>query len=201
MATVRESAASLAVVPVSRGRALTRALIWAVPAAILGTATVLIYSGLNFVPSGVSNRLVDYSIAVIALPLPATALWTALTAVRWLLLTVWPAQVGIFASPAELVFRLGPFGTTSFDAARLDVRYPFELSGDEEAAVFEAFLPEEQQRETLLPRILHPNSKQPLNQVILRFSSGDEREASRLLRPVIDTWRRPISTATVRERA
>ncbi len=184
-----EHSSPIAALPVSRTRALTRALVWVAPAAVLTVATLSIYRWLNFVPSGVSNRIVEYSIAAIALPLPAAALWTALNALRWLLFALWPAKLGVFASKTDLTLRLGPFGVRSFDAARLDIRYLFELAGDEDDAGFEGFLPEEQQRETLLPRMVHPNSKQPLHRVILRFSSASELDAARILRPALDHWR------------
>lgn len=180
----------LAIVPVSRSRATTRAVVWLVPAAILGVGAISIYRGVHFVPSGISNRFVDYAIALIALPVPAGALWTAWNALRWLLLALWPARVGVFASDAELTMRLGPFGTAVFEVERLEVRYAYECSGEEDdEAGFEAFIPEDEQHATLLPRITHPKAKAALNRVILRFAQGDEAETARRLRPAIERWR------------
>jgi len=155
----------------------------------LGVTSFLIYTSLHFVPSGVSNRLVDYSVALISLPIPLTALWSAFKGARWLLLSVWPAPVGVFADERTLTLRLGPFGTRSYDASRMDIRYPFELSQDDEGGGFEAFLPEEEQQMRLLPRILHPGAREPLNRVILRFVQPSEEEAVRSLRPLLDHWR------------
>ncbi|MFH1111127.1 MAG: hypothetical protein V1790_18315 [Planctomycetota bacterium] len=64
-----------AVLPIARLRAAGRALVWSVPAGLLGVTSLLIYTSLHFVPSGVSNRLVDYSVALISLPIPLTAVW------------------------------------------------------------------------------------------------------------------------------
>lgn len=174
---------------VCRSRALVRGLTWLVPAAILGAATVFVFGGLEFAPSGVSNRLVEYSLAVVALPLPVAGAYAAFLALRWFALGLWPRRLGIFAAPEHLQFRLGPFGTRTFDARRLTIRYPFELADDEDDAAFESFLPQETQVETLLPRITHPQSKRPLNQVILRFATGSEIDMARALRPAIEAWR------------
>jgi hypothetical protein len=182
-------AAPIAVLPVSRSRAASRALVCSVPAILLGLTTILIYGRLNFVPTGVSNRLVDYSIAAISLPMPLIAVWSALKALRWLLLALWPASVAVVAEVDSLTLRLGPFGTRTYDAPRLDVRYPFELSQDAEGGGFEAFLPEDEQRDKLLPRILHPAAREPLHRVILRLVKESEPDAARTLRPLIDRWR------------
>ena len=182
-------ATEVVVLPVARGRAASRALVCSVPAFLLGITTILIYGRLNFVPSGVSNRLVDYSIAAISLPIPLIAVWTALKALRWLLLAAWPARLGVVADADNLTLRLGPFGTRTYDTARLDVRYPFELSQDADGGGFEAFLPEDEQRAKLLPRILHPAAREPLHRVILRFVKESEPDAARTLRPIIDRWR------------
>ena len=177
------------VLPVARGRAASRALVCGVPAILLGITTFLIYGRLNFVPTGVSNRLVDYSIAAISLPIPLIAAWTALKALRWLLLALWPAPVAVVAKDDSLTLHLGPFGTRNYDSLRLDVRYPFELSQDAEGGSFEAFLPEDEQRDKLLPRIVHPAAREPLHRVILRFVKESEPDAARTLRPMIDRWR------------
>ena len=182
-------AAEVVVLPVARGRAASRVVLWSVLAILLGITTILIYGQLNFVPTGVSNRLVDYSIAAISLPIPLIAVWTALKSLRWLLLALWPTRVAVVADGDSLTLRLGPFGTRTYAAPRLDVRYPFELSQDEEGGGFEAFLPEEEQRSKLVPRMLHPESREPLNRVILRYVKDSEEEAAQALRPLIDHWR------------
>ena len=182
-------AGEVVVLPIARSGAAGRALVWSVPAGLLGVTSFLIYTSLHFVPSGVSNRLVDYSVALISLPISLTALWSVLKGARRLLLSLWPAPVGVFADERTLTLRLGPFGTRSYDAARMDIRYPFELSQDDEGGGFEAFLPEEEQRMKLLPRILHSSAREPLNRVILRFVRPSEKAAVRSLRPLLDHWR------------
>lgn len=189
MHTITGVAVEVVVLPIARGRAASRAVLWSVPAILLGVTTFLISRQLIFVPTGVSNRLVDYSLAVVSLPIPLIGLWTTLKALRWLLLSIWPARLAVVADADSLTLRLGPFGTRTFDSPRLDIRYPFELSQDSEGGGFEAFLPEEEQRSKLLPRMLHPDSPEPLNRVIIRFVKNSEEEAAKAIRPHIDHWR------------
>jgi len=172
---------------VSRSRALFRAAIWGVPAVLLGVACVSIYGRLHFIPSGISNRFVDYAFAIAAAPLPLMGLWTALKSIRWFMLFAWGGAIEIVAGPTSIDFRLGSFGRKVFQVADLDIRYPFELI-DEDEGSFESFLPEEQQRATLLPRIIHPNIKSPLQRAILQFAVGDEAQVARALRPMIERW-------------
>ncbi len=176
-------------IPVARSKALIRALVRGVLALALGVVTLSIYGRLNFRPSGVSNRIVDYSIAFCTLPLAAATLVSAAKALRWLLLGAWPRETGVHADADELVFRLGPFGGRRYDAQRLEVHYPFELESELEDGGFEAFLPEEQQRATLLPRIAHAETQEKLNLAILRYTGISEVDAAKALRPLLDLWR------------
>ncbi len=184
-------------IPVARSKALVRAMWWSVSALLTGLVAYLIYSSLDFRPSPITNRIVEYSLALVALPVPGAALFSALKALLWAGLWLWPGSVGIFADEQALTFKLGPFGIQVYDAARLDVRYPFEFSSDIEDGGFEAFLPEEEQVARFLPRLLHPDGDGALNLVILCFVSGDESQIAAALRPVIQQWR---SHESVREK-
>ena len=175
-------------VPLARGRAATRAILWSVPALLLGAAVFVVYSRLHFVPTAVSNRIVDYAVAVAALPLPILALICAIRTVRYVLAVVWPSPVGVYADAQALELRLGPFGTAAYPAGELAIRYPFELSGDDDGG-FEAFLPEEEQMARLLPRITHPRAKRSIHRTILHFMAGGESEIAQALRPAIELWR------------
>jgi len=177
------------VVPVSRSRALFRALLWGIPAFLLGAVSVMIYGSLNFVPSGVSNRVVDYAMGLAASPLPLAAAWSAWIALRWLALSVWGNPVEIVATSTTLTFCLGPFGKQTLNAADLEVRYPFELVDEEDEGGFESFLPEDEQLATLLPRIVAVGVKVPLQRTILQFAVGEEADIARTLRPAIEHWR------------
>ena len=173
---------------VSRTKALTRTVAWGAPAAVCSVAGVAIYRGLSFAPTGMHNRLVEYSIAVCLLPIACAGAVFTFLAVRWFLLAVWPGSLGIFADEDGLLLRLGSFGTRRFDAARLDVKYPFEQEWDVSDSSVEAFLPEERQRSTLLPRITCSGSSETINFTILRFVGMMESDAAAALRPWVEAW-------------
>lgn len=176
-------------IPVARLKALVRGVWWSMSALLAGLLSYLVYSSLDWRPSAVTSRLVEYCIAVAALPAPATLLYSAFKTLRWVGLCLWPAGVGVLADERSLIFKLGPFGTRVYDVARLDVRYPFELSSEVEDGGYEAFLPEEEQVARFLPRLLHPKSQEPLNRVMLRFVLGDEAAVAAAMRPIIERWR------------
>ena len=179
--------------PLSRGRAATRAILWSVPTLLLGAATFVVYGRLEFAPTAISNRIVDYAVALAALPLPVLAVGCAVRAVRHFLAVVWLSPLGIRADEHTLEMRLGPFGTATYPVGELDIRYPFELSGDFEDGGFEQFLPEEEQMARLLPRISHLRAKLPINRTMLRFVSGDEARIAAALRDAIERWRRQFA--------
>ena len=176
-------------IPAARLKAFVRAVWWGMSALLAGLLSYLVYSSLDWKPSAITSRLVEYSIAAAALPAPAILLYSAFKALRWVGLCLWPAGVGVHADERSLILKLGPFGTRNYDVARLDVRYPFELSSEVEDGGYEAFLPEEEQIARFLPQLLHPMSQEPLNRVMLRFVMGDEAAVAKAFRPIIDQWR------------
>ena len=173
--------------PLARGRMLTLAILWAVPASILCAAALTIYPKLHFRPTAVSSGIVDYAIAVATIPLLVFGLYSAFRTVQYFLAVVWPGDVGVQADREYLQLFLGPFGRKGFLVRELDVRYPFEMD-DEEGGGFERFLPEDQQRSQMLPRILHSSESRPINRTILRFAAGDEARIAAQLGPVISQW-------------
>lgn len=189
----------MAMVPVSRTKALTRAIVWSAPALLLGATAMVLFDQVDLRSSAVSNRLVDYCLALAAL-LPAIAsLIFGVVALGRILLALWPATVAIVAEHDALWLRLGPLGTKRYDVARLDIQYPFEIEDEDDEGSFEAFLPEEQQIDTLMPRITHPDSSKPLNRVILTFAGGSEREVVAILRSAFGRWREPRLGDTSKE--
>lgn len=186
----RDPAHDCASLPVARGRVLVRGLLWAVASVIVGFPVVRIVTGLEFTPTGVSNRVVEYAIVIALLPVAALAVWCGVTAIRWILLAAWPGAVGVFADGAGLTFRLGPWGTKRFALDRLDVRYWFQHDPDELTGKVEAFLPEDEQRDRFLPQIRHVGDATAINAVILRRTARSEREAADAFREVIARWQR-----------
>ena len=182
----------LAYIPVSRGRALERALLRIPPGAVLILIAVRVVSELKFTPSGVSNRITEYSVALIMLVVALTGLILVLRGLRWLALALWPAAVGITADAGALTFRMGPFGTRRYPTDALDVSYAFERSVDTEDDdnLYESFLDPEVQMENYLPRIVHPDASVPLERLILHYARGTERQLAVALRPFTDDMRR-----------
>lgn len=175
--------------PASRSRAWMNGLIRGAGASISGFLVALILVRLDFSTTAISNRIVDFALAVVSLPLVMAALVWGIQAIRWLALALWPAAIGAFASASGLTLRFGPFGTSTYPASELDVRYLFELGEEESDGSYEALLPEEEQRAQFVPRLAHPAATQPLDRVIIRFVAGSEADMAASLRPVVDRWR------------
>ncbi|MFQ5591289.1 MAG: hypothetical protein ACE5HE_09020 [Phycisphaerae bacterium] len=176
--------------PVARTRGVLRGFMWGAPAVLVLVSLRSVWGRLNFVPTAFSNRSVDYSIAVFVLPVLLIALLCGVRALRWFLLAIWPGRLGMRAGADALILCLGPFGTRRYVGEQLEIRYPFEIAesdGGENRC--EAYLPEEEQRSRLLPRIVDVDSRQAVDQLILRFVEGTEAELAAALRPFIDRLR------------
>lgn len=177
--------------PASRMGALTTGSLWAACAIVSGVVTFHVFAGMSFSPSPASGRLVDASIACIALPIPIACAISSWTALRWFGLFAWPGWIGFVADDQELVISLGPFGTRHYDVARITVRYPIDLVDDEDdgGGSFEAYLPKEQQFANFVPHLIHPDAAKPLRQVILQHAGAREAEIAKALRPTFLRWR------------
>ncbi len=170
--------------PVARGRMLLRGLVWGAAGLLLGILAREIFSKLDFTRTGVHSRLVEASLAVVALPIAVGAAGCVWHGFRHLLVALWVGELGITLRANSLALRLGPFGSRDYPTGELAIKYPFELSGDEES--FEAFLPDELQRSTMLPRITHPSEKVPISRQILRFAQGTEPQIAQRIRPWVE---------------
>lgn len=177
-----------ALLRVSRVKALTRTAEWGAPAAVFALLCVAVFGRLGLGASSISGRLVAYSLVFCLIPIVIADLFFVFLTLRWFLLAVWPGPLGIFGDDNGLYLRLGPFGTKRFESTRLDVRYPFEQEEELEECSVEAFLPEERQRATLLPRITFPGAGEPINRTILRFAGMMEPDAAAAIRPWVDRW-------------
>jgi len=177
-------------IPVARARALTHALIWLVPAFVVLTFSWTIVFGQATARPWDSLNIVNVAMLLVIVPIDVLALGFAAWGARWMLLALWPGRTGIAARPDELVLALGSFGTRRFPIDQLDVRYFFELEDEGGEEGFEAFLPEEEQINSFLPRIKHRRSHEPIHRVIQRFVAGTEADVAQALRPMVATWRR-----------
>lgn len=179
----------IAVLPLPRGSTLASALLWVLPAVGLGGAAVAVFSQLRFVPSGVSNRLVDYCFAVLLIPVVLGAAAFAFRAAGLVCMAIWPGAVGVYAGRDRLTIKMGPFGTRDYDVGRLDIRYPYELPTDDGEDQFEALLPHERQWAELFPKITHPDARELIDRTIRRMAGIPEEDIVRILRPAISFYR------------
>ena len=182
-------------VPIGRTKATTRALLRLALALVIATFSGSILVNLDFARSGASWSIVDVSVALVLLPFALCAVALGVSGLRWLTLACWPRPTGVYADTTRLTLALGPFGTRKYEADRLEVRYMFEHSGDEEAETFEALLPKEEQIRRFLPTMLHSAAEEPLNRVVLRFVGGSEASVAQALRPMLARWRGEDDTA------
>ncbi len=196
LSTANRSTPPAAMIPVNRWAALTRSILWAVAAVMAAGVLTPIHNSVNLRPNALSNRIVDYGLLVAALPIGIIGLVCLWKCIQWTLLVAWPGETSITADEDSLVMRLGPFGTRRYAARRLAMHYPFELADDGAEGGFESFLPEEEQRDTLLPLITNHGASEAINRTLLRFASRPEKELARQLRPVLDIWRAQVGGDT-----
>lgn len=179
----------IAVLSLPRSSTLASATLWVLPAVGLGGVAAIVFGQLQFVPSGTSNRLVDYSVAILMIPFVLGAVAFAIRAVGLACMAIWPGSVGVYAGREVLTIRLGPFGTRRYDVQRLEVRYPYELPVDDGDNQFEALLPKEQQWAELVPRMTHPDASEQIDRTIRRMAGMADKEIARVLRPAMDFYR------------
>lgn len=179
--------------PVSRPRALERAVFRLAPGLLLMFIALQVVRGLQFQPSAVRNRITDYSLAIVMAPVIVAGLALIWTGGRWLVASLWPGRLDIVAEQGALDFRLGPFGRRVYPPEEIDVRYLFEMSGDfgdDEDDIYESLQPPEEQQARYLPRIRHTHTNERLDQRIMHYVRMGERNAADALRPFIDAHRR-----------
>jgi hypothetical protein len=179
-------------IPVSRIRAIERAFFRMAPGIIAVAVAYGMLSTLSFRPTGVNNRITEYSIALVMLPVCILGLALTVAGFRWLVFSIWPAPMGIVANAKSLSISKGPFGNRQFDTDRLDVRYLFEMSvdSDNEDELFESLRPKAEQMQFKLPRMRHPGVADRIEREIIHLSSLTERELAAALRPFVDLMRR-----------
>lgn len=182
----------LARLPVSRGRAFLRAVLSAGPGLFMALLSLRFIGGLSFTPTATSNRITEYSLTLVLLPVAAGGLLLTFSGLRWLVMVLWPGRLEIVADVDALTFHLGPMGSARYETRRLDVRYLFEIPGDETdaAAIYESLLEPEVQMAEFLPRIRYSGEPDRLDRRILYFIGAGEKQAAAALRPFIDHLRR-----------
>lgn len=153
--------------------------------AMVGAFVVQAYAGLHFIPTGVSNRLTDYALAIALLPVAAATAFLLWAGLRWLALAAWPAAVRMEFSDRGIAIYLGPFGQCFLDAGRLVVRYPHEMDPEEGGEAFELFEDPQLQERTRVPHIEHPDYPGRVDLLMLRYGVLDEPALAQRLSPFI----------------
>lgn len=195
--TMDASEKILARLAVSRRQALMRAFVRLLFGMLLGSFLVQAYGGLRFTPTGASNRLTDYALAIAMLPFTAGTLALLWAGLRWLALAFWPMSVRMEFSGQGIAMYLGPFGRCFLDAGRLKVQYPHEMDSEETDEVFEAFEDPEIQERTRVPHLVHPDYPGRVDLLMLRYGVLDEPALAETLRPFVAAVRHNL--AGVRE--
>ena len=175
-------------IAVSRDRAFERALLRMMPAGLMLAVSVGTISSLNFTPNPLTNRITEYCLTLVMVPVGFCGAAFAISGLRWLLTAFWPGRLCIVADAGALTFHLGPMGTRRYEVDRISLRYPFELNieDDGEEAVFESLLEPSVQMATLLPRMEYAGEPNRLNRRILHFTRLDEAHAAKVLRPFFE---------------
>ncbi len=181
----------LAVLPISRGRAINRALLRLIPAVVMLMIASNVFSGLNLTPTAVSNRITDYSKLILILPLALGGLLIGLNGARWLITACWPGELGVVASTKGITLHLGAMASPHYPIDALTIRYLFEMDTDEldEDLIYEALQPPEKQMAEMLPRIYVTGEREPLNNQLIQLCSGNEAQLAAALKPFVDFHR------------
>ena len=181
----------LAFLPISRSRALNRAVLRLIPSALMLLISLNVYSGLNFTPNAVSNRITDYSLLAIVTPLAIASVLIGLNGVRWLITACWFGSLGVVASRGGMTFRVGAMRSPHYPIEDLTIRYLFEMKMDDldEDLIFEALQPPAKQLAEMLPRLTVTGEREPLNNRLLQLCPGSEQQLANILRPFVDHHR------------
>ncbi len=172
----------------SRTRLLSTAMLWASASVVLALLCFILYGRIEFQVSGLRSRAVDFSYVIILLPLGLVSLVTIWKTFQSLLVALWPGFVGIKFSDDYLSIDYGPFRSGHYESKSLDICYPFELSADEMEGHVEAFLPKQQQYETMLPRMLYAGSNLRVDRLIQKLLRRPDEEIASVMRPMIERW-------------
>ena len=181
-----------AIVPVSRLRAMERGVVRVAPGVVLVLIAWSVVRPLRFTPSAVSNRIVDYSLLALMVPVAVAGMLLVVQGLRWMAMALWPARLEIRADEHAVTMRLGPIGSRRIANETIDLRYPFEMEGDPDIGddVYESFLSPERQMASILPRMFHDAEKRRLDNLVFYYSGQDVETCIAALRPYVEYMRR-----------
>ncbi len=174
--------------PADRSAGLLRISVFLPIGGLLLVSAWPLLAKLDFTPSAIASMAEQLSWAFLALCATVAGLAFAIVGLRWLLYVLWPGPMGITVRRADVLIALGPFGRHVLDRRRLTARYRFELE-DRELLSPEDFMTPEEEIETCLPILRHPEHPDSLNDVINKYIAGTTEQHLRLLKPLIQSLR------------
>ncbi len=180
--------------PADRSAGLLRISVFLPIGGLLLVSAWPLFAKLDFTPSAIASMAEQLSWAFLAMCTAIAGLACAIVGLRWLLYLLWPGPMGITVRPADVVIALGPFGRRVLDRTRMTAQYRFELE-DRELLSPEDFMTPEQEIETCLPILRHPEHPDSLNDIIRKYIAGTTEQHLRLLNPLIQSLRDNTPTA------
>ncbi len=179
--------------PADRSAGLPRVCVFLPISGLLLVLVWPLYAKLDFTPSAMASMVVQLSWAFLALCATVAGLACAFVGLRWLLYVLWPGPMGITVRRTDVLIALGPFGRHVLDRRRLTARYRFELE-DRELLSPEDFMTPEEEIETCLPILRHPEHPDSLNDIIRKYVAGTTEQHLQLLNPLIQSLRNGAPT-------
>jgi hypothetical protein len=172
--------------PADRSVGLLRISVFLPIAGLLLASAWPLFAKLDFTPSAIASTVEQLSWAFLALLITVAGLAFAFVGLRWLLYVFWPGPLGITVRPVDVLVALGPFGKRVLDRKRLTAQYRFEIE-DRELLSPEDFMTPEEEIETSLPILRHPEHPDSLNDIIRKFIAGTNAQHLRQLTPLVQS--------------
>ncbi len=179
--------------PADRSAGLMRISVFLPIGGLLLVSAWPLFGKLDFTPSAIASMAEQLSWAFLALCMTVAGLAFAFVGLHWLLYVLWPASMGITVRRADVLIALGPFGRHVLDRKRMTAQYRFELE-DREMLSPEDFMTPEEETETCLPILHHPEHPDSLNDIIRKYIAGTTEQHLRRLNPLIQSLRNSAQT-------
>ena len=179
--------------PADRSAGLLRISVFLPIGGLLLVSAWPLFAKLDFTPSAIASMVEQLSWAFLALCTTVAGLAFAFVGLHWLLYVLWPGPMGITVRRADVLIALGPFGRRVLDRTRMTAQYRFELE-DRELLSPEDFMTPEEEIESCLPILRHPEHPDSLNDIIRKYIAGTTEQHLRLLKPLIQSLRASAST-------
>ena len=186
--------------PADRSAGLLRISVFLPIGGLLLVSAWPLFAKLDFTPSAIASMAEQLSGAFLTLCTAVAGLAFAIVGLRWLLYVLWPGSMGITVRRADVPIALGPFGRCVLDRTRMTAQYRFEIE-DRELLSPEDFMTPEEEIETCLPILRHPEHPDSLNDIIRKYIAGTTERHLRRLNPLIQSLRDKTPTVGNREDA